>query len=93
MLSLLDLCARIDDGRLTPEGAVRLVRAAIAAREPEVGALVCVDPAPVVAAAGPIAGIAVGIKDIIDTPTCRPDGLGDLRELGIRAPTPRWWRG
>ncbi|KMO18532.1 amidase [Methylobacterium platani] len=67
MLSLLDLCARIDDGRLTPEGAVRLVRAAIAAREPEVGALVCVDPAPVVAAAGPLAGIAVGIKDIIDT--------------------------
>lgn len=67
MLSLLDLCARIDAGRLTPDGAVGLVREAIAAREPEVGALVCVDPAPVVPATGPLAGIAVGIKDIIDT--------------------------
>ncbi|AWB21731.1 amidase [Methylobacterium currus] len=67
MLSLLDLCARIDAGRLTPEGAIGLVREAIAAREPEVGALVCVDPAPVVPGKGPLAGIAVGIKDIIDT--------------------------
>ncbi len=67
MLSLLDLCARIDAGQLTPEGAVGLVREAIAAREPEVGALVCVDPAPVVPAKGPLAGIAIGIKDIIDT--------------------------
>ncbi|MET7244245.1 amidase [Methylobacterium sp. EM32] len=67
MLSLLDLCARIDAGHLTPEGAVGLVREAIAAREPEIGALVCVDPAPAVAATGPLAGIAVGIKDIIDT--------------------------
>ncbi|MFH6785423.1 MULTISPECIES: amidase [Methylobacterium] len=67
MLSLLDLCARIDAGRLTPDGAVGLVREAIAAREPEVGALVCVDPAPVVPGQGPLAGIAVGIKDIIDT--------------------------
>ena len=67
MLSLLDLCARIDAGRLTREGAVGLVREAIAAREPEVGALVCVDPASVIPAGGPLAGIAVGLKDIIDT--------------------------
>ncbi|KMO39581.1 amidase [Methylobacterium tarhaniae] len=67
MLSLLDLCARIDAGRLTPEGAVGLAREAIAAREPEVGALVCVDPAPAIPAEGPLAGIAVGVKDIIDT--------------------------
>lgn len=67
MLSLLDLCARIDAGRLTPEGAVGLVREAIASREPEIGALVCVDPAPAIPATGPLAGIAVGIKDIIDT--------------------------
>ncbi|KMO35782.1 amidase [Methylobacterium aquaticum] len=67
MLSLLDLCARRDSGRLTPEGAVGLVREAIAAREPEVGALVCVDPAPAIPNSGPLAGLAVGIKDIIDT--------------------------
>ncbi|TGD95045.1 amidase [Methylobacterium nonmethylotrophicum] len=67
MLSLLDLRARIDAGRLTPDGAIGLVREAIAHREPEVGALVCVDAAPVIPARGPLAGIAVGIKDIIDT--------------------------
>ncbi|TNC11268.1 amidase [Methylobacterium terricola] len=67
MLSLLDLCARIDAGRLTPDGAIGLVGEAIAAREPEIGALVCVDPAPVIPTGGPLAGIAVGIKDIIDT--------------------------
>ncbi len=67
MLSLLDLCARIESGRLTPAGAVGLVREAIAAREPAVGALVCTDPAPAIPTTGPLAGIAVGIKDIIDT--------------------------
>ncbi|MCJ2034837.1 amidase [Methylobacterium sp. J-068] len=67
MQSLVDLRTRIDAGRLDPAGAIRLAEEAIAAREPAVGALVCRHPDPAVSEAGPLAGIAVGIKDIIDT--------------------------
>ena len=67
MLSLVDLRTRIASGALSPEGAVRLAQEAIAEREPAVGALVCRHDAPVVATRGPLAGIAVGVKDIIDT--------------------------
>ncbi|AWN36196.1 amidase family protein [Methylobacterium radiodurans] len=67
MLSLMSLRARIEAGTLTPAGALALVREAIAAREPEVGALVSLDPDPVVPQAGPLAGIAFGVKDVIDT--------------------------
>ncbi|MFE1598429.1 amidase [Methylobacterium sp. ID0610] len=67
MLSLLDLRDRIDSGRLTPQGAVSLAREAIADREPEIGAIVRLDPGSRVPEEGPLAGIAVGVKDIIDT--------------------------
>jgi Asp-tRNA(Asn)/Glu-tRNA(Gln) amidotransferase A subunit family amidase len=67
MLSLLSLRARIEAGLLTPASALALVREAIAAREPEVGALVSLDPDPVVPGVGPLAGIAFGVKDVIDT--------------------------
>jgi Asp-tRNA(Asn)/Glu-tRNA(Gln) amidotransferase A subunit family amidase len=67
MLSLLSLRARIDAGTLTPAAAIGLCREAIAAREPEVGALVCLHEDPAVPATGPLAGIAFGVKDVIDT--------------------------
>lgn len=67
MLSLLSLRARIDAGSLTPEGAIRLCREAIAVREPEIGAFVSLDEAPAVPVSGPLAGIAFGVKDVIDT--------------------------
>lgn len=67
MLSLLDLRARIDAGTLTPTGAIDLCRAAIAAREPELHAFVTLDAAPAIPETGPLAGIAVGVKDIIDS--------------------------
>lgn len=67
MLSLLDLRARIAAGTLTPAGAIDLCRAAIAAREPDLRALVTLDAAPAIPEAGPLAGIAVGVKDIIDS--------------------------
>ncbi|MGH1574712.1 amidase family protein [Methylobacterium sp. P31] len=67
MLSLLSLRARIDAGSLTPDGAIRLCREAIAAREPEIGAVVSLDEAPAVPVSGPLAGIAFGVKDVIDT--------------------------
>ncbi|WP_457107231.1 amidase [Methylobacterium sp. P5_C11] len=75
MLSLLDLRARIVAGTLTPAGAIDLCRAAIAAREPELHALVTLDPAPAIPDSGPLAGIAVGVKDIIDS-TGLPTQMG-----------------
>ena len=63
---LVDLTTRIASGALTPADALALTRDAIAAREGEVAAFVRgVDdmrPAP-----GPLTGIAVALKDIIDT--------------------------
>jgi Asp-tRNA(Asn)/Glu-tRNA(Gln) amidotransferase A subunit family amidase len=67
MLSLLDLRARIAAGTLTPAGAIDLCRGAIAAREPALRALVTQDAAPAIPDTGPLAGIAVGVKDIIDS--------------------------
>ncbi|GJD98191.1 amidase [Methylobacterium isbiliense] len=83
MLSLLDLRARIDAGTLTPHGAVGLAREAIAARDDAVRAFACLDPRPAVAQEGPLAGIAVGIKDIIDTADL-PTGMGSPIYAGWR---------
>lgn len=67
MLSLVDLQTRIRQGALTPEAALELSREAIAAREPELGAFAHLAPAPRAVREGPLAGIAVALKDIIDT--------------------------
>jgi Asp-tRNA(Asn)/Glu-tRNA(Gln) amidotransferase A subunit family amidase len=75
MLSLLSLRARIEAGALTPEGAIAMVRDAIQAREPEIRAFASLNQDPVVPVSGPLAGIAVGIKDIIDTADL-PTGMG-----------------
>ncbi|KQT88742.1 amidase [Methylobacterium sp. Leaf466] len=83
MLSLVDLRTRIASGALSPQAAVALCQEAIAAREAEVGALVRHLPDPVVAASGPLAGIAVGIKDIIDTADM-PTEMGSAIYAGWR---------
>ncbi|MDP4023875.1 amidase [Methylobacterium sp. NEAU 140] len=67
MQSLIDIRARISAGTLTPAGALDLCREAIAAREPALKAFVAIDAAPAIPESGPLAGIAVGVKDIIDT--------------------------
>lgn len=67
MLSLLSLRARIEAGTLTPAQAIVRTRDAIAEHEPSVRAFVATDATPQVSDTGPLAGIAVGIKDIIDT--------------------------
>lgn len=67
MLSLVDLRTRIAAGTLDPAGAVRLSQEAIAAGDPGIGAIVRQHPDPAIPREGPLAGIAVGIKDIIDT--------------------------
>ncbi len=67
MLSLVDIRTRIAAGTLTPAAAVQLSREAIAAREPTVGALAALAADAAIPAEGPFAGIALGVKDIIDT--------------------------
>jgi Asp-tRNA(Asn)/Glu-tRNA(Gln) amidotransferase A subunit family amidase len=67
MLSILELLRRMDGGTLTPEGAVRLSREAIAGGDDGILAFVTVDHAATVGREGPLRGIATGVKDIIDT--------------------------
>ncbi|WP_375459115.1 amidase [uncultured Enterovirga sp.] len=67
MLSLVDITGRIRSGRLTPDAALALSADAIRDREAEVGAFVRLAPEPTRAGQGRLAGIAVAVKDIIDT--------------------------
>src|SRR5687767_9933867 len=66
MISLLDILRRIDAGELTPEQALRASTEAIAERDGEFKAFVHLAENPT-AGQGALAGIAVGVKDIIDT--------------------------
>jgi Asp-tRNA(Asn)/Glu-tRNA(Gln) amidotransferase A subunit family amidase len=67
MISLADLQRRIDTGDLAPDAAIAQSLEAIAAHEKAVGAFVCRADKSRAAGSGPLRGIAVGIKDIIDT--------------------------
>lgn len=67
MISLAELQRRIDRGELSPEAAIAQSVRAIGAKEKAVGAFVCRAANPRAASQGPLRGIAVGIKDIIDT--------------------------
>jgi Asp-tRNA(Asn)/Glu-tRNA(Gln) amidotransferase A subunit family amidase len=67
MLSLLDLLRRMDAGELTPAASLRAAHEAIAAGDQGIEAFVHVDGAARASSEGPLRGIAVGIKDIIDT--------------------------
>jgi Asp-tRNA(Asn)/Glu-tRNA(Gln) amidotransferase A subunit family amidase len=67
MISLAELQRRIDSGDLSAEAAIAQSCQAIDAHEKTIGAFVCRAENPRAASAGPLRGIAVGIKDIIDT--------------------------
>ena len=67
MISLTDLQRRIAAGELSAEAALAQSQAAIDARDKTIGAFVCRTEQPRAGADGPLRGIAVGIKDIIDT--------------------------
>jgi Asp-tRNA(Asn)/Glu-tRNA(Gln) amidotransferase A subunit family amidase len=67
MISLADLQRRIARGELSADAAVAQSVEAIAAGDKVLGAFVCHDPSVTAAKEGPLRGIAVGIKDIIDT--------------------------
>jgi Asp-tRNA(Asn)/Glu-tRNA(Gln) amidotransferase A subunit family amidase len=74
MLSLRTILVDIAAGRLTPAEALARSRAIIERLEPEIGAFASLSEEDVVGE-GPLAGIAVGVKDIIDTADL-PTGMG-----------------
>jgi Asp-tRNA(Asn)/Glu-tRNA(Gln) amidotransferase A subunit family amidase len=67
MISLTDLQRRIETGELSPEAALAQSLEAIGAQEKTLGAFAHRAEKPRAQNAGPLRGIAVGIKDIIDT--------------------------
>ena len=67
MISLADLQRRIDSGDLSAEAAIIQSLEAIDAQDRAIGAFVCRAKTVRAASKGPLRGIAVGIKDIIDT--------------------------
>jgi Asp-tRNA(Asn)/Glu-tRNA(Gln) amidotransferase A subunit family amidase len=67
MMSLAELQRRIDAGDLSADAAIAQSLEAIGAHDKTIGAFVCRNEAVDAASAGPLRGIAVGIKDIIDT--------------------------
>jgi Asp-tRNA(Asn)/Glu-tRNA(Gln) amidotransferase A subunit family amidase len=83
MLSLLDILRRIEDGSLTPAAAIGRSLAAIAEGEAAIGAFAALDRAARAGDAGPLRGIAVGVKDIIDTADF-PTGMGSPLYAGWR---------
>jgi Asp-tRNA(Asn)/Glu-tRNA(Gln) amidotransferase A subunit family amidase len=67
MISLAEIQRRIDSGDLSADAAIAQSLEAIGARDKTIGAFVCHDDKIRAASAGPLRGIAVGIKDIMDT--------------------------
>jgi Asp-tRNA(Asn)/Glu-tRNA(Gln) amidotransferase A subunit family amidase len=67
MISLTARKRRIEQGEISPQAAIDESLAAIDAQEKTIGAFVCRAEKPQAQNAGPLRGIAVGIKDIIDT--------------------------
>jgi Asp-tRNA(Asn)/Glu-tRNA(Gln) amidotransferase A subunit family amidase len=84
MISLADLQRRIDAGDLSADAAIAQSREAIAAHEKSIGAFVCHDPNVRAQSAGPLRGIAVGIKDIMDTQDF-PTEMGSPIYRGFRS--------
>lgn len=71
MQKVTEIAAAIAAGTMTPRAAIEASLAAIADREPEIGAFEALADAEALLAAadasGPLAGMAFGVKDIIDT--------------------------
>lgn len=84
MISLAELQRRIDAGDLSTEAAVAQSLEAIRARDKTIGAFVCHVDQVRTANAGPLRGIAVGIKDIMDTADF-PTEMGSPIYRGFRS--------
>jgi Asp-tRNA(Asn)/Glu-tRNA(Gln) amidotransferase A subunit family amidase len=83
MISLADLKRRIDKGELSPDKALAQSLEAIEAKERTIGAFVFRAPQPHAQQEGPLRGIAVGVKDIIDT-SDMPTEMGAALYKGYR---------
>ena len=83
MISLAELQRRIDSGDLSAEAAIAQSCQAIDTHEKTIGAFVCRAENPRAASEGPLRGIAVGIKDIIDT-SDMPTEMGSAIYRGWR---------
>ena len=84
MISLADLQRRIAQGELSADAAIAQSLQAIGAHEKTIGAFVCHDPNVRAGTAGPLRGIAVGIKDIMDTADF-PTEMGSSIYRGFRS--------
>ena len=83
MISLADLQRRIESGELSADAAIAQSVEAIEAHDKAIGAFVCRAENPRQQNAGPLRGIAVGIKDIIDTSDL-PTEMGSPIYRGFR---------
>ena len=83
MISLADLQRRIESGELSADAALAQSVEAIDTHDKTIGAFVCRAEDPRDANAGPLRGIAVGIKDIIDTSDL-PTEMGSKIYRGFR---------
>src|SRR3982074_938313 len=89
MMSLAELQRRIDSGDLSADAAIAQSREATNALDKTIGAFVCRDEGARAASTGPPRGIAVGIKDIIDTSDFPTEmGSGIYRGWQPRADAP-----
>ena len=89
MISLAEIQRRIDSGDLSADAAIARSLEAIGTQDKTIGAFVCHDDKVRAAKAGPLRGIAVGIKDIMDTADFRPKWVRRSIGVGGRAAMPR----
>ena len=83
MISLAQLQRQIDSGESSPQAAINQSLEAIAAQDKNIGAFVHHDAAARASDQGPLRGLAVGIKDNIDT-TDFPTEIGSSIYRGWR---------
>jgi Asp-tRNA(Asn)/Glu-tRNA(Gln) amidotransferase A subunit family amidase len=87
MISVVALRARLDAGEITSEAAIRQSLEAVEQSDTDIGAFVATNPQGALASAaarqGPLSGIAVGVKDIIDTADM-PTAMGSRIYAGWR---------
>src|ERR1700754_1257092 len=84
MISLAELQRRIDSGDLSADAAINQSLEAIGTQDKTIGAFVCRAETARAASAGPLRGIAVGIKDIMDTADF-PTEMGSPIYRGFRS--------
>jgi Asp-tRNA(Asn)/Glu-tRNA(Gln) amidotransferase A subunit family amidase len=83
MFSLLDDLAAMERGDLTPAAAVARSHERVLAQDAELRAFTCHDLGATAAPAGPLRGVTVGVKDIIDTADW-PTEMGSTLYAGWR---------